>query len=205
ITAPNASRQSVAVSRRLYSRGRAGLALARAASRIGPEFGGDATAPARPVMAVTYGVGRADRRSRPLRAHRRRPGGDRRLLRAPRHAPRGLRRRPPRAALRRAEDQPAPRGPADPAARAPPHARLGRSLPARRGLARRGRARARARRGRVRARPGAANRCDRPDPLALPARSGRQPGRARRARLTLGDEHLEGAAAGLEVLELVEA
>src|SRR3954467_6228200 len=47
MTAPNASRQSVAVSSRLYSSGRAGLALARAASRIGPEFA------ARPPLSCT--------------------------------------------------------------------------------------------------------------------------------------------------------
>src|SRR6185503_19155019 len=58
-------------------------------------------------------------------------------------------------------------------------------------------------RRRVRARPGRARRGERADPLALPARPGRQPGRAVRADLT--DELLEGAAARLEVLELVEA
>src|ERR687889_2332634 len=49
MTAPNARRHSVAVSRRLYSSGRAGLALARAAARIGPAFGARGTAPARGV------------------------------------------------------------------------------------------------------------------------------------------------------------
>src|SRR3954453_3283682 len=208
MTAPNASRQSVAVSSRLYSSGRAGLALARAASRIGPEFA------ARPPLSCT-GAGaaglsrtvsnRAHRPPRPSRPHRRRSRGDGRLLRAPRDGARGLRRRPARPALRRAEDQPAPRRAADQPARPPPHAGLGGRLPARRGLARRRRARARAGRGILRARAGAADRRDRPDPLALPARPGRQPGRAVRAALKAAHERLEGAAPRLEVLELVEA
>src|SRR3954469_11834921 len=208
MTAPNASRQSVAVSSRLYSRGRAGLALARAASRIGPECA------ARPRLSCT-GAGaagpsrtvsnRAHRPPRPPRPHRRRSRRDRRLLRTPRDGARGVRRRPARPALRRAEDQPAPRRPPDQPARPPPHARLGGRLPARRGLARRGRAGARAGGGLLRARAGAADRRDRADPLALPARSGRQPGRAVRAHLKLGDQVLERAPARLEVLELVEA
>src|SRR4051795_5933598 len=208
MTAPNASRQSVAVSSRLYSRGRAGLALARAASRIGPEFatrprlsctGAGTAGPSRTVSNRAY------RPPRPPGPHRRRPRRDRRLLRAPRNGARGLRRRPARPALRRAEDQPPPRRTADQSARPPPHARLGGRLPARRGLARRRRARARAGRGLLRARAGATDRRDRPDPLALPARSGRQPGRAVRAHLKPGDEVLERAPARLEVLELVEA
>src|SRR3954469_10659439 len=208
MTAPNASRQSVAVSSRLYSSGRPGLALARAASRIGPEFA------ARPPLSCT-GAGtagpsrtvsnRAHRPPRPPRPHRRRSGRDRRLLRTPRDGARGLRRRPARPALRRAEDQPASRRPPDQPARPPPHAGLGGRLPAGRGLARPGRARARAGRGLLRARSGAADRRDRPDPFALPARSGRQPGRAVRAHLKPGDEVLERAPARLEVLELVEA
>src|SRR3954468_8008311 len=207
MTAPNASRQSVAVSRRLYSSGRPGLALARAASRIGPSFA------TRPRLSCT-GAGtagpsrtvsnRAHRPPRPPRPHRRRSRRDRRLLRAPRDGARGLRRRPARPALRRAEDQPAPRRTADPPARPPPHARLGRRLPPRGGLARRGRARARAGRGRLRARSGAPDGRDPAEPLALPARPGRQPGRAVRGHLKLGAQPLERAPAGLEVLELVE-
>src|SRR3954467_9026555 len=208
MTAPNASRQSVAVSSRLYSSGRAGLALARAASRIGPEFA------ARPRLSCT-GAGaagpsrtvsnRAHRPPRPSRPHRRRSRRDRRLLRAPRDGARDLRRRPARPALRRAEDQPPPRRAADQPARPPPDAGLGGRLPARGGLARRGRARARAGRGRLRARAGAADRRDRADPLALPARPGRQPGRAVRAHLKPGDQVLERAPARFVVLELVEA
>src|SRR5918912_1604240 len=52
MTAPKASRQRVAVSRRLYSSGRAGWALARAAARIGPGFGARRRCPARPSGAA---------------------------------------------------------------------------------------------------------------------------------------------------------
>src|SRR3954451_3245616 len=139
MTAPNASRQRVAVSRRLYSSGTARWALARAAARIGPDFGVRARGPlrptgfphndecpgpavdgGRPVSRVTYRVRRAHREPRPHRPDGLGPRDDRRVLRAARDVPRGVRRRPARAALRRAEAQPPSRRAADPAARPPP-------------------------------------------------------------------------------------
>src|SRR3954447_26812937 len=102
MTAPNASRQSVAVSRSLYSSGRARGALARAATRIGRDFAARAPGPAGGRGARTVGDD-ADPRPRPPRPDRRRPGGHGRFLRAARDAPRAVRRRPPRAALRPAE------------------------------------------------------------------------------------------------------
>ena len=164
---PNASRQSVAVSRRLYSSGTARWALARAAARIGPEFGcGRGAGPAR-----CAGAGRRALRTVSRRAHR--AAFDHFVLTVADpeatvafYERLGMRREEfddGRLALRFGEQKinlhragqadPAPRA----AARRPGSADVCLLVD---GHARRGRARARARRRRVRARPGAADRRD---------------------------------------------